>query len=461
MGILSFLLASILAIGSLGYENDDNLIFIGKKWVFLISGSSGWDNYRHQADIAHAYQIVKRNGIPDENIIVMMADDVANHTNNPVPGTLINQPDGVDVYKGIKIDYSGKDVNSENFLNVLKGHKSAMKGKGSERVIESRKHDHVFVNFVDHGSNGILGFPDTFLYADDLIMTLKEMHAKRRYRKMVLFIEACNAGSMFDGLIDDDTKIIAVTASGPRECSYACYCDESEYHTCLGDLFNVKWMENLDQTIFDVSTKSKTILRDFEEIRTNVTNSNVMVYGDFHVGFEKLSKFIGYNVQRNSQGVINYVHHHPIKAGSLISNRNIPEIILNRKLANSKNIQEIKSLMQKINHRNQMKQVIDAIFFKMYNRIVEALPALSFKIGTIETPAPLKLSIDVFPCYKNIINTISSNCFSLAKNPYVLKKLKILSNMCVVDSNIDKIIVVIINDVCSITNIPNGLENIQ
>lgn len=31
-----------------------------------------------QADTCHAYQILHKNGIPDENIVVMMYDDIAN-----------------------------------------------------------------------------------------------------------------------------------------------------------------------------------------------------------------------------------------------------------------------------------------------------------------------------------------------------------------------------------------------
>lgn len=30
-----------------------------------------------QADICHAYQIIRGNGIPEENIITMMVDDIA------------------------------------------------------------------------------------------------------------------------------------------------------------------------------------------------------------------------------------------------------------------------------------------------------------------------------------------------------------------------------------------------
>ncbi len=41
------------------------------------AGSNGWYNYRHQADVCHAYQVLHKNGIPDSNIIVMMYDDLA------------------------------------------------------------------------------------------------------------------------------------------------------------------------------------------------------------------------------------------------------------------------------------------------------------------------------------------------------------------------------------------------
>jgi hypothetical protein len=34
-------------------------------------------------------------------------------------------------------------------------------------------------------------------------------------------------------------------------------------------------------------------------VRTNVTRSNVMIYGDFNIGHEKLSAFIGYQKSNN------------------------------------------------------------------------------------------------------------------------------------------------------------------
>uniref|UniRef100_A0A0K0CX11 Legumain n=1 Tax=Angiostrongylus cantonensis TaxID=6313 RepID=A0A0K0CX11_ANGCA len=49
----------------------------GNLYALLVAGSSGWWNYRHQANVAHAYQLLVNKGVPTENIIVMMYDDVA------------------------------------------------------------------------------------------------------------------------------------------------------------------------------------------------------------------------------------------------------------------------------------------------------------------------------------------------------------------------------------------------
>ncbi|XLT25466.1 hypothetical protein HN873_056758, partial [Arachis hypogaea] len=73
----------------------------GNRWGVLVAGSNGYENYRHQADVCHAYQVLKKGGLKDENIIVFMYDDIANNTQNPKPGTIINKPNGPDVYKGV------------------------------------------------------------------------------------------------------------------------------------------------------------------------------------------------------------------------------------------------------------------------------------------------------------------------------------------------------------------------
>lgn len=58
---------------------------------------------RHQADVAHAYQVLRRGGVKEDKIITMMYDDIAHNEQNPHPGKLFNRPGGDNVYEGVKI----------------------------------------------------------------------------------------------------------------------------------------------------------------------------------------------------------------------------------------------------------------------------------------------------------------------------------------------------------------------
>jgi len=57
--------------------------------------------------------VIRKHGIPDENIIVMHYDDIANHPKNPTPGIIVNRVNGSDVYKGVPKHYTGTDVTPE------------------------------------------------------------------------------------------------------------------------------------------------------------------------------------------------------------------------------------------------------------------------------------------------------------------------------------------------------------
>ncbi|XP_060037354.1 legumain [Erinaceus europaeus] len=74
MWLLAVALGMALGSGAVPADDPEDH---GKHWVVIVAGSNGWYNYRHQADACHAYQIVHRNGIPDEQIVVMMYDDIA------------------------------------------------------------------------------------------------------------------------------------------------------------------------------------------------------------------------------------------------------------------------------------------------------------------------------------------------------------------------------------------------
>lgn len=105
----------------------------------LVAGSNTWANYRHQADVYHAYQVLIKNKFNPDRIITLAYDDLVKNIRNPFKGKIFNKPTyknpGVDVYEGVKIDYTEKTVTPEVFTAVLTGNKTAVKGKGTGRVL--------------------------------------------------------------------------------------------------------------------------------------------------------------------------------------------------------------------------------------------------------------------------------------------------------------------------------------
>ncbi len=56
-------------------------------WAVLVAGSNGIGNYRHQADVCHAYHVLRNRGIPADHIITMAFDDIANNSQNDLDVT--------------------------------------------------------------------------------------------------------------------------------------------------------------------------------------------------------------------------------------------------------------------------------------------------------------------------------------------------------------------------------------
>ncbi|PIA50116.1 hypothetical protein AQUCO_01300690v1 [Aquilegia coerulea] len=276
----------------------------GTRWALLVAGSNGWGNYRHQSDVCHAYQLLIKGGLKEENIVVMMYDDIANSESNPRPGVIINHPEGEDVYAGVPKDYTGEQVTAKNLFAVLLGDKEAVQG-GSGKVIDSKQDDHIFIYYSDHGGPGVLGMPNMpNVYAKDFIELLKKKHESGSYKEMVIYVEACESGSIFEGLMPEDLNIYVTTASKADENSWGTYCPgmkpppPPEYTTCLADLYSVAWMEDSETH----NLKNETIKQQFEAVKYRTSNektynsgSHVMEYGDTSIKAESLYLYQGSN----------------------------------------------------------------------------------------------------------------------------------------------------------------------
>jgi legumain len=269
-------------------------------WAVLVAGSNTYGNYRHQSDICHAFQIMSKNGIPAERIIVMQYDDIAHNAQNPYPGKIFNKPTpvgtpGVDVYAGCQKDYVGAEVTATNVINVLTGQAQAMQGIGNGKVLKSGPNDNVFFFYSDHGTVGEVEMPvGGPLYASKFNAALQLMHSRNMYAKMVVYIESCESGSMYNNLLPPNINIYATSASSPTESSWGCYCppqdkvDGKSINSCLGDLYSVNWMEDTDK--FGMT---RTLQDQFIAVRTLTTMSKVMQWGDITFTNLTLGSFMG------------------------------------------------------------------------------------------------------------------------------------------------------------------------
>ena len=190
------------------------------------------------------------------------------------------------------MDYTGIDVNIYNFMAILKGDESALNltnsSNATRRVLGSNDRSKVFVSFFDHGAPGMLMFPDTYLYADQLNATIKAMYDKKIYDELVLFIEACESGSLFLDIDLESMNAWALTATNSTYPSYGTYCyphdkiEGNHLYTCLGDLFSVTWMSYLEAN--ENKLRELTLKQLYFDIKKEVSSkSEVVTFGDSNI----------------------------------------------------------------------------------------------------------------------------------------------------------------------------------
>lgn len=412
----------------------------GQRWAVLVAGSSGYGNYRHQADVCHAYQILKKGGMKDENIVVFMFDDIAHNRHNPRPGVILNHPNGEDVYHGVPKDYTGKNVTVNNLLAVLLGDKKTLKG-GSGKVVNSGPNDHIFIYYSDHGGPGVLGMPtNPNLYADDLLKTFKKMHEAKTYKEMVVYIEACESGSIFQGLLPKDLNIYATTAANAEESSWGTYCPGmfpaplEEFDTCLGDLYSVAWMEDTE-----VENLKKETLRDqYMIVKSRTSNHNtyksgshVLEFGDLKMKPEELDQYLGYDpANENVTGPIFLREYLAIRLGGVeerhINQRDADLVHYWHRYHKSKVGSTAKAeaeldLMRILSHRMYIDKSVDLVGRLLFG--VEAGPT------TLSAVRPDGLPLtDDWACLKSMVSAFELSCGELSE--YGMKHMRAFANIC-------------------------------
>ncbi|XP_026279100.1 putative GPI-anchor transamidase [Frankliniella occidentalis] len=190
-------------------------------WAVLVDTSRFWFNYRHVANVLSIYRSVKRLGIPDSQIILMVADDMPCNLRNPRPATVFNNAnEHINVYgDDVEVDYRGYEVTVENFLRLLIGRLPP--GTPRSKQLLSDEGSNVLVYLTGHGGDGFLKFQDSEeISSQELADAVEQMWQKRRYNEMFFVIDTCQASSMYDKMYSPNVLAVASSLVGEDSLSH-------------------------------------------------------------------------------------------------------------------------------------------------------------------------------------------------------------------------------------------------
>ena len=252
-------------------------------WAVLVSTSRFWFNYRHLANVLSLYRSVKRLGIPDSQIILMLPDDMACNPRNAFPGTVYNNADrGLDLYgDNIEVDYRGYEVTVENFIRLLTDRLGEDVPRGKR--LGSDAGSNVLVYMTGHGGNEFLKFQDAEEIGGwDLADAFEQMWEKKRYNEMLFMIDTCQANTLFKHFYSPN--IIAAGSSELDQSSYSHHAD-NDVGVAVIDRWTYYNLEFLEREVTDPGSK-RTLGDLFDSYDESLIHSRPGIKWDLFPGGE-------------------------------------------------------------------------------------------------------------------------------------------------------------------------------
>ncbi|GAC77189.1 hypothetical protein PANT_25d00022 [Moesziomyces antarcticus T-34] len=218
-------------------------------WAVLVCTSKFWFNYRHIANTLGMYRTVKRLGIPDSNIILMLADDAACNPRNKFPGNVwASTANRLDLYgHNIEVDYRGYEVSVENLIRLLTGRLPPTTPKSKRLKSDARSN--VFLYMTGHGGDEFLKFQDyEEISAVDIADAIEQMWQKKRYHQLFFMVDTCQANTLYTRIYSPN--VLATGSSAKGQNSYSHGADD-DLGVAMIDRFTnfvLEWMEDKNKT---------------------------------------------------------------------------------------------------------------------------------------------------------------------------------------------------------------------
>ena len=258
------------------------------RWAVVISPSTTWANYRHQADAFAIYQLLRQYGYPDDHIVLIVEDNLAYSPNNKdftgqifversddpdAWGPLINE----NVRKDIVVDYHFSDLQPDDIADIMMGRQSDR----LPHVIHPDSTSNVFFFWSGHGSmqqGPLWGNEDARegFGSDRIYNIVEEMNDSNLYRRMMLTVEACYSGQWgqaLTGLPD----VLVLTAANAFEPSKADVFDQ-QLGVYLSNAFSRTFRYHVGLW------SGITLYNLYRELYKTTTGSHVTIYNHQQYG---------------------------------------------------------------------------------------------------------------------------------------------------------------------------------
>lgn len=226
-------------------------------WAVLVCTSRYWFNYRHIANTLSIYRSIKKLGIPDSHIILMLGDEMPCNPRNPRPASVYNNANKqINVYgNDVEVDYKGYEVTAENLVRVLTGRVD--KNVPSSKQLLSDETSNVFLYMTGHGGEGFIKFQESEEITNfELADVFEQMWQKGRYNELLFLADTCQAASLFEKCYSPN--ILAAASSRVGEDSLSHHDDPT-----LGVPVIDRWTYYILQYLETVKPDSKKTMQDF------------------------------------------------------------------------------------------------------------------------------------------------------------------------------------------------------
>jgi glycosylphosphatidylinositol transamidase (GPIT) subunit GPI8 len=269
------------------FHVDHNLPDVKDHWALVVSPSTTWANYRHQADVLAVYQTLRHHGYDDDHIVVICEDNLANAPENKYPGKIYveNPPtpgspfgDDDNVRKNAVIDYHFTDLQMDDIRKIILGDTD---GGRLPQVLHTTAESNLFIFWSGHGADGrgmcwSDGSGSQIFTGERMRGILKELNDRDGYRRCMLAIETCFSGLIGEAIVGLP-DVVAITAANTVEPSKA-----DVHNRELGVFLSNAFSRAFRISINDEPTVT---LRDlFYHLARTTTGSHVTLYNDINYG---------------------------------------------------------------------------------------------------------------------------------------------------------------------------------